>query len=146
MTRHGSNRVIPLVYSCSGCSNVAQLCNAVAIEMDRRGIARMSCISGVGGGVPSLVRQARSGLPVLALDGCELSCAAACLKRAGVEPDEHLVLTGFGLRKRRGCDAAEDDAAAARLLAEAALSRLSGMSCGHRASLSSPVCYQELDE
>lgn len=38
----------PLVYSCSGCSNIAQLANDVAIKMDREGIAEMSCIAGVG--------------------------------------------------------------------------------------------------
>ena len=29
----------PLVYSCSGCSNVAQLCNHLAVRLDRSGVA-----------------------------------------------------------------------------------------------------------
>ena len=45
---------LPLVYSCSGCSNIAQLANKVAVELDREHIAEMSCIAGVGGGVKSL--------------------------------------------------------------------------------------------
>lgn len=40
--------VKPLVYSSSGCSNVAQLANDVAVVMDREGLAQMSCIAGVG--------------------------------------------------------------------------------------------------
>lgn len=48
---------LPLVYSCSGCSNNAQLANQVAIELDREHTAEMSCIAGVGGGVMSLVKK-----------------------------------------------------------------------------------------
>jgi uncharacterized metal-binding protein len=60
---------IPLVYSCSGCSSAAQTANAIAIGLDRRRVAEMSCIAGVGGDVPRLVRTATSGRPVVALDG-----------------------------------------------------------------------------
>ena len=65
---------LPLVYACSGCSSVAQLANHCAIRLDREGWAEMSCISGVGGGVALLVKLARSGRPILALDGCALGC------------------------------------------------------------------------
>jgi uncharacterized metal-binding protein len=40
-----SHNELPLVYSCSGCSNIAQLANQVAIELDRDHIAEMSCIA-----------------------------------------------------------------------------------------------------
>ena len=51
---------LPLVYSCSGCSNLAQLANDLALRLDRDGLAEMSCIAGVGGDVPALVgRSAR---------------------------------------------------------------------------------------
>ncbi len=46
---------LPLVYSCSGCSSAAQLANHVALQLDRRGLAEMSCIAGVGGDVPYLL-------------------------------------------------------------------------------------------
>ncbi|HAQ85985.1 MAG TPA: zinc-binding protein, partial [Pseudomonas sp.] len=42
---------LPLVYACSGCSNVAQLANTLAVRLDRAGLAEMSCIAGVGGRV-----------------------------------------------------------------------------------------------
>ena len=51
---------LPLVYSCSGCSNVAQLANTLAVRLDRAGLAEMSCIAGVGGRVASLVSKANS--------------------------------------------------------------------------------------
>jgi len=49
---------LTLVYSCSGCSSAAQLANRLAVRLDRAGLAEMSCIAGVGGRVPSLVRHA----------------------------------------------------------------------------------------
>jgi uncharacterized metal-binding protein len=51
-----------LIYSCSGCSSAAQTANTVAVRIDRQGLAEMSCIAGVGGDVPSLVRTAKSGI------------------------------------------------------------------------------------
>jgi uncharacterized metal-binding protein len=96
---------LPLVYSCSGCSSVAQLANEFAIELDRTSKAQMSCISGVGGGVDSLVRLAQSGRPILALDGCALACVKACLNNAGVTPDKHLILNREGARKKYHADA-----------------------------------------
>lgn len=94
----------PLVYACSGCSSVAQLANDLAIALDRQGEAEMSCISGVGGGVVPLVRLARSGRPILALDGCALACVSACLRGVGVEPDAHLILNKLGAKKRAHSD------------------------------------------
>jgi len=60
----------PLVYSCSGCSSAAQLANHLALQLDRHGMAEMSCIAGVGGDVPQLLKLAHSGRPIIALDGC----------------------------------------------------------------------------
>ncbi len=94
----------PLVYSCSGCSSAAQMANQLALWLDRAGEAEMSCIAGVGGGVEGLVRTARTGRPILALDGCVLACAKACLARAGVQPDQHLVLSEHGVKKRTHAD------------------------------------------
>lgn len=96
---------LPLVYACSGCSSVAQLANDCALRLDREGRAEMSCISGVGGGVVSLVKLARSGRPILALDGCALACVSACLHNAGVNPDRHLILNREGAKKRFHADA-----------------------------------------
>ncbi len=90
----------PLVYSCSGCSSAAQTANHVALELDRLGVAEMSCIAGVGGDVPSLVKLAKSGRPVTVIDGCPLLCAKSCLARHGVVPTRHWQLGEHGVRKR----------------------------------------------
>ena len=90
----------PLVYSCSGCSSAAQLANHVAVRLDRSGVAEMSCIAGVGGDVASLVKTARSGRPIIALDGCPLVCVQSSLARHGITPARHYQLQQYGVRKR----------------------------------------------
>ena len=75
-----------LVYSCSGASNVAQLANYLAVRLDRLGLAEMSCIVGVGGGVGSLVRKAQSGERIIAIDGCPLGCTERVLAARGLDP------------------------------------------------------------
>lgn len=103
---------LPLVYSCSGCSNVAQLANILAVRLDRAGVAEMSCIAGVGGRVGSLVNKANSGRPILAIDGCPLHCARACLAQHGVTANVHITLSSYGLRKRYREDCSEEEAQA----------------------------------
>jgi uncharacterized metal-binding protein len=113
-----ADRTSPLVYSCSGCSSAAQLANAMAVGLDRRGVAEMSCIAGVGGDVPSLVRTATSGRPIVAIDGCRLRCVEACLSRHAVEADLHVDLAGHGVKKRKHAD--HDPALARQLTNELA--------------------------
>jgi uncharacterized metal-binding protein len=102
----------PLVYSCSGCSSAAQLANAIAIGLDRAGVAEMSCIAGVGGDVPSLVRTATSGRPIVAIDGCALACVRSCLARHDVEPALHVQLGDHGVKRRKHQDHDQDEAVA----------------------------------
>jgi len=94
----------PLVYSCSGCSSAAQMTNQLALWLDRDGAAEMSCIAGVGGEVVGLMRTAKSGRRILALDGCILACVSSCLSKAGVRPDTHVVLSGLGVKKQKRSD------------------------------------------
>ncbi|MFV3367582.1 putative zinc-binding protein [Pseudomonas sp. NY15435] len=100
---------LPLVYSCSGCSNLAQLANDLALRLDRDGLAEMSCIAGVGGDVPALVKKACSGRRIIALDGCHLHCVQNCLARHGVKARHEITLTEYGLKKRYGQDAPVQD-------------------------------------
>ncbi|KAA3652654.1 MAG: zinc-binding protein [Proteobacteria bacterium] len=90
----------PLVYACSGCSNAAQTTNYLAVKLDRLGLAEMSCVAGVGAGVEHLLGVARSGRPILVLDGCHLACARQCLENQGITPDRHFVMTRLSTRLR----------------------------------------------
>lgn len=105
----------PLVYSCSGCSSAAQTSNDVAIELDRRKLAEMSCIAGVGGDVPKLVKVAKSGRPIIAIDGCALACVKRSLARHGVEPTVWHELSQYEVEKIYGAD--PDEANVKKVLA-----------------------------
>ncbi|WP_233862428.1 putative zinc-binding protein [Paraburkholderia adhaesiva] len=95
---------LPLVYACSGCSSAAQLANHVAVRLDRQGTAEMSCIAGVGGDVPALLKVARAGRPILVIDGCPLVCAKRSLERHSITPDKHMQLAECGVKKRLHAD------------------------------------------
>jgi len=120
MSKHSTYKMLPLVYSCSGCSSAAQLANHVAVRLDRSQVAEMSCIAGVGGDVPSLVQTARSGRPIIALDGCSLHCVKNSLARQGVEAKWHYTLSDLGVRKRYHADFSpeEADAVIARVVGD----------------------------
>jgi uncharacterized metal-binding protein len=86
------------------------MANHLAIRLDRRGIAEMSCIAGVGGDVPKLVRTARSGRRIIAIDGCVLACVRNCLARHDVVAETHHILSDLGVRKRYSTDFDQDEA------------------------------------
>ncbi|MCX6968022.1 MAG: putative zinc-binding protein [Verrucomicrobia bacterium] len=95
------NPKLPLVYSCSGASSAAQMANYIALKLDRLRVAEMSCIAGLGGDVMPLVRAAKSGRPIIALDGCPLHCTLHILQRHGLQPDNHCDLSKMGVCKRK---------------------------------------------
>ncbi len=115
----GKRKDLPLVYSCSGCSSAAQTANYVALQLDRRGAAEMSCIAGIGGDVPPLLKLARSGRPIVAIDGCALACTRHCLERHAIVPDHHVLLQHMGIKKRfhADFDPAQADQAVAGVMA-----------------------------
>ena len=79
---------------------MAQLANDIAVKINYDGIAEMSFIAGVGGKVKSLVKTARSNRPIIVVDGCPLQCAKECLKNIDIEPNEHIILTDYDLKKK----------------------------------------------
>lgn len=95
------NHEKPLVYSCSGCSSAAQMANYIAVQMDRKNLAEMSCIAGVGGNVKKLVKTARSGRKIIVIDGCPLACSRACLANHSIQPDVHIDLSLLGVSKKQ---------------------------------------------
>lgn len=100
----GRKQSLPLVYSCSGCSSAAQTANQVALQLDRSGVAEMSCIAGVGGDVAPLVKIARSGRPIIGIDGCVLACVRSSLARHDVAPQWYYQLHEYGVKKRYHTD------------------------------------------
>lgn len=80
------------------------MANHIALRLDRLGIAEMSCIAGLGGDVPQLVRKAQSGRPLLAIDGCPLQCVRRTFARHALHPHTAITLSEMGVRKCLGQD------------------------------------------
>jgi len=91
---------LPIVYSCSGCSSSAQMANYLAVQLDRQGVAEMSCIAGVGGNVNKLVKTATSGRKIIVIDGCPLACSKHCLENHAVNADIYFDLSLMGVSKK----------------------------------------------
>lgn len=107
--KKNKNAELPIVYSYSGSSNIAQLANRIAVELDREGVAEMSCIAGVGGGVKSLVKRAKSGRKIISLDGCPLHCVKHCLALHDIESTYHYTLTEHGIKKQSHAEFSRSD-------------------------------------
>ena len=116
----------PLIYSCSGCSSAAEAADRTARKVDRLGLADMSCIAGVGGKVGPLAAKALSGRPMVAVDGCPLACARACLAGLGLSPDRHLVLSEHGIAKRFHASPSPDELVLAEEAVVASILSLQG--------------------
>ena len=90
----------PIVYSCSGCSNLAQMAHNISLNLDGDGIAEMSCIAGVIGKVGPIMDLANSGRPIIAIDGCSLSCTKSCLESSDLKADYYYLISDLGFEKR----------------------------------------------
>ena len=107
------DKKVPLVYSCSGCSSAAQMANWIALQMDCEGVAEMSCIAGVGGGVGPLVEKAKLADMIVGIDGCPLHCVEHCLKKEGLKSSIHYDLSKYGVIKK--CHEAFNDKEAEKI-------------------------------
>jgi uncharacterized metal-binding protein len=62
-----------------------------AAQLAERGLARVACVAALGADVHEVVETAREASHIIALDGCPRMCAAKCLGRHGITPEEHYV-------------------------------------------------------
>jgi uncharacterized metal-binding protein len=88
----------PIVYSCTGCSNVARIAHNVALNLDSDGIAEMSSFT-IDNAV-SMKVIATSGRSVIVIDGCDLVCTKTLLLNSNVDILKYFVITDLGINKR----------------------------------------------
>jgi len=90
---------LPCVLACSGCSHAGELSDRTARRLDQLGLAKMSCLAGIGGRVKSIMNTVQKARELLMIDGCPLACGANSLKLAGITEFKHLQLHDLGIRK-----------------------------------------------
>ncbi len=98
-----------MLLSCSGGSNVGQLANQACLELTQEGFGKMYCLAGIGGELSGFVRSALDVPKVVVLDGCEVGCAKAIFKKAGVPLRGHVVLTELGIAKNKDLNLKRDE-------------------------------------
>lgn len=90
-----------MILACSGGSNVGQLSNRAAVELTQEGFGKMFCLAGIGAQLSGFVQSARDVPEMVAIDGCSVGCARACLENAQVPMKTYLVLTDLGIDKNK---------------------------------------------
>ena len=91
-----------MLLACSGASNVGQLTNQAALELTQEGVGNMSCLAGLGGKLAGFMKMARESSALVVMDGCEVGCAKAIFKEAGLPLKGYVVLTDdLGLVKNK---------------------------------------------
>src|SRR5436190_23153500 len=89
----------PIIYSCSGCSDAGELADRVARQLNKQGVAEMSCLAGIGGRVKPLMIKGQKASRIVVVDGCPLNCARHTLMNAGFKEFQHIELHKMGHRK-----------------------------------------------
>lgn len=88
----------PIVFACAGCSFAAKLSWELAKELDRRGIAEMSCLAGVGAHKKPFLNRLRDRA-VWVIDGCPVECGLGIFELIDTPVDRHIRLADLGFKK-----------------------------------------------
>lgn len=90
-----------LIFACSGAADVGAIADQAARKLTKEGAGKMYCLAGIGGRVSGIIETTKSAAKLLAIDGCPLGCVSECLKQAGFDTFEHILVTDLGLQKGR---------------------------------------------
>ncbi len=97
------------IFPCVGASNVGQLSNKIAIELDKKEIGNLMCTVGIGARAPGLMKSAEASDRIIVIDGCPVSCASKTLELAGFKVDRHIVISELGIKKTKDRDLKDDE-------------------------------------
>lgn len=89
----------PIVLTCSGASNLGRMADLAARKMTADGIAQMSCLAGVAGGVDMMLQALAAAPAVLVLDGCDSECGRKVMEKAGFSDFLLLRLDQMGMKR-----------------------------------------------
>ncbi len=97
------------IFPCVGASNVGQLSNKIAIELDKMEIGNLMCTAGIGARASGIMKSAEASDRIIAIDGCPVNCASKTLELAGFKVDSHIIISEFGIKKTREKELKEDE-------------------------------------
>jgi len=101
-----------LIFACSGGSNVGQITNEAAKQLDQEGLGKFFCLIGVPAGIEGILANTRGADRIICLDGCGVACAKKVLDEAAVPISSYVVATDCGIEKGHHFNIAEAEIAA----------------------------------
>ena len=87
-----------IVYACAGCSGAGQLSYKLALEMDKKDKAEMSCLAGIAAEIP-VFKKKINDRNITVIDGCPIECAGNVFKNLQIPVHRHIKLHSMGVRK-----------------------------------------------
>lgn len=97
------------IFPCVGASNVGQLSNKIAIELDKKEIGSLMRTAGIGARASGIMKSAEASDRIIAIDGCPVNCASKTLELAGFKVDSHIIISEFGIKKTKEKELKEDE-------------------------------------
>lgn len=97
------------IFPCVGGSNVGQLSNKIAVELEKKGFGNLMCTSGIGGRISGIMKSAEASDKIIVIDGCPLNCAKNTLELAGFKVDNHIIISEFGIKKNKDKNLKENE-------------------------------------
>jgi uncharacterized metal-binding protein len=88
-----------LIFTCSGSSNVGQVANQAAVDLQQEGFGKMLCLAGIGGHVSGMIASAQAGKRLIGIDGCPVGCTKKTMEHAGLALTEYVLITELGFDK-----------------------------------------------
>jgi uncharacterized metal-binding protein len=98
-----------IIFACSGASNVGELSNAAAVALTNEGFGNKACTASLAIRTPSVMKKVEDADEIVVIDGCPVECAGKIAAGAGIEPDQHVVITELGIKKIGDMTVHEDD-------------------------------------
>ena len=99
----------PLIFCCSGASNVGALSYLAAIRLAQEGSGNFSCIAGIGGNIPPMIRAAKEAQERIVIDGCPTGCARRIMDSNLIPIDRYAIVTELGIKKTHDFDVDDSD-------------------------------------
>jgi uncharacterized metal-binding protein len=86
-----------IIFPCAGASNVGQLTNIAALELEDEGYGTFACTVNLAKGSAEMKEQCKEADEIIVLDGCPNRCAATIAAAQGIEPDQAVVVSELGI-------------------------------------------------
>ena len=88
-----------LIFTCSGSSNVGQVANQAAVDLQQEGVGKMLCLAGIGGHVSGMIASAQSAKRLVGIDGCAVACTKKTMEHVGLNLTDYVLITALGYEK-----------------------------------------------